>query len=212
MIPTPYPELNEILGGGLPDRGLVEIFGIEGSGKTSLCINTAINYDHGGLFFDLDGTLLPWVSPTQIGIVPYHHLLQQDLLRDALTNMLLLIGPLVLVILDPIAVLGSKDIRLILPSLIALSARTCVVLVNHSYIMEESVGSSGLSYYCCQRLRFDSVHPIKIEPTPYGWFPGPAGIRSKISVVKNTFAPFPQSAHINIVFEPSEEHISRRPS
>ncbi len=41
MIPTTIPELNEILGGGFPDKGLSMIVGAPGAGKTLLAANVS---------------------------------------------------------------------------------------------------------------------------------------------------------------------------
>lgn len=65
VIPTGLPQLDAVIGGGVPRGRIVEIFGAEGSGKTALALHLAQQLPGPALYVDADGGLSPYILKGQ---------------------------------------------------------------------------------------------------------------------------------------------------
>lgn len=197
MFATPHLNLNDALGGGLPETGMVELYGFEQSGKTSLALSMTAQHSN-SFFMDLDGSFPYWAHQIQSRMFfsNYHLLFETDVLRDQLIEIITCICESInppIIILDPIAVLGYKGIGTVLSAISPLSAARLFILINHAYQNDESVSSSSTSFHCCQRIRFGKGLPIKENGLPIG-------IRSRLTITKNIYAFIPQYCDIEIMF------------
>ena len=61
IIPTGIPQLDAVIGGGVPRGRIIEIFGAEDSGKTALALHLARHLPGPALYVDADGGLSPYM-------------------------------------------------------------------------------------------------------------------------------------------------------
>lgn len=61
VIPTGIPQLDAVIGGGVPRGRIIEIFGAEGSGKTALALRMAQQLPGPTLYVDADRGLSPYI-------------------------------------------------------------------------------------------------------------------------------------------------------
>jgi len=61
VIPTSIPQLDAVIGGGVPRGRIIEIFGAEASGKTALALHMARRIPGPTLYVDADGGLSPYI-------------------------------------------------------------------------------------------------------------------------------------------------------
>ena len=159
IIETIHPKLNDALGGGFPVRGLVEIYGEEGVGKTATAIS--LSAQAFVAFLDLDGTfphqLVDVVGRTDQIVLAQ---LTDEMTLSELTD---LIEPLIreveVVVIDPLALLGFSKEESLVPILSRLAQRynRLVVLVNHANQYNESPSQRMTSFYCKQRVQMSRV-------------------------------------------------------
>ena len=159
IIETVHPKLNDALGGGFPAKGLVEIYGEEGVGKTATAIS--LSAQAAIAFLDLDGTfphqLVDIVGKSdQVILAQLNH-------QMTLSELAELIEPLIreveVVVIDPLALLGTSIEEALVPLLSRLAHRydRLVVLVNHANHYNESPSQRMTSFYCKQRVQMSRV-------------------------------------------------------
>lgn len=61
VIPTGLPQLDAVIGGGVPRGRIIEIFGAEASDKTALALHMAQQLPGPALYVDADGGLSPYI-------------------------------------------------------------------------------------------------------------------------------------------------------
>ena len=61
VIPTGIPQLDAVIGGGVPRGRIIEIFGAGASGKTALALHMAQQFPGPTLYVDADGGLSPYI-------------------------------------------------------------------------------------------------------------------------------------------------------
>lgn len=159
IIETIHPTLNDALGGGFPLRGLVEIYGEEGVGKTATAIS--LSAQAFVAFLDLDGTfphqLVDVVGRTDQIVLAQ---LNDEMTLSELTELIeLLMREVEVVVIDPLALLGFFKEESLVPILSRLAQRyhRLVVLVNHANQYNESPSQRTTSFYCKQRVQMSRV-------------------------------------------------------
>ena len=65
VIPTGIPQLDAVIGGGVPRGRIIEIFGAEASGKTALALHMARHIPGPALYVDADRGLSPYMVKGQ---------------------------------------------------------------------------------------------------------------------------------------------------
>lgn len=151
IIPTYMSSLNDVLGGGIPNKGLVEVFGDEGAGKTGMVLSLS---QHVPLFFfDLDGTFPEHLSNK---LSRYDSIWRvSPPMKDANSILSAIEGVSnITIALDPVAVIGQAEMCRLIPPLCAMinNNSLCVIMVNHCNKNGKSVASSSLSLYATQRI------------------------------------------------------------
>jgi recombination protein RecA len=71
FIPTGIPQINEVMGGGFPKGRIVEVFGLEGSGKTTLALHAAAKAQKDSLvaYIDVEHAINPeWATKLGVNI------------------------------------------------------------------------------------------------------------------------------------------------
>jgi recombination protein RecA len=209
--------------GGFPRGRIVEIFGKEGSGKTTLALTVAANAQRvGGVaFVDAEHKLdLPWARVNGLN-VDEALILQGTRAKDTMDSILQLVrsGDFALVVVDSLAALfpgedleasdadftsemGRLFVRT-LPRIASAAARTntCVLLLNQVRHNEEmfgrrtiSTGGHALAHYSSIRLELARVMAEKNGDDVVGY-----GVKG--TVVKSCVGPPFRVAAWNINFE-----------
>jgi recombination protein RecA len=223
-IATGSLALDEALGiGGFPRGRIVEIFGREGSGKTTLALTTAANAQRigGVVYVDAEHKLdLPWARVNGLN-VGEALILQGTRATDTMSSILQLIGSgdFALVVVDslsaffPFEELETQDgefttemgrlLSRTLPRIASAAGRTktCVLLLNQvrreeETLLQKTVSSGGqaLAHYSSIRLELSRMMSQKNGDKIIGY-----GVKG--TIVKNCVGPPFRVAEWNINFE-----------
>jgi recombination protein RecA len=196
FISTGVWEVDQILGGGFLRGRIAEVFGDEGSGKTSLALSTVAGAGV-TLWYDLDSTF-PWHIAAQkrwercvCPVIDFNRTKPFDELPELLPAIM---RGCDMIVFDPVAALGARNVIDLVELLNPLCRRfdCAAVLVNHCDLQNRSTGHSTISFYAGQRLEVRFVREVE------------NGMETKIRCVKNVAAPPFHGCSRTILFEGEE--------
>lgn len=194
VVSTGLPQFDAIMGGGIPQGRIVEIYGGESSGKTALALHLAQQLPGPALYIDADHGLSPYILNGRDV-----YLLNVDTLEDALDACFTaIVGGFGSIVIDTVAAMPTnadekisindkhykipeyhaKVMSKALPILVPLlhDAGCTLILVNQLRekpgvvygCPEHPTGGKAVGYYAALRLEMHKHESIKMAETITG--------------------------------------------
>jgi RecA/RadA recombinase len=181
-----------ILGGGVVNRGIVEFWGDEQSGKTGTAITAGNSFEH-VFFFDIDGTF-PWeLKNTIAGSHERFNVIDIRSDEQWIDSMSISYPDNSLLVFDPISVISPYIVSNYVHK---MPHNVTVIFVSHSNSRNNSPIDSTASMFCAQRMQFRYVDKILDKKDKKNVL----GFRTQIKTMKNILIPPRVSSMMEVYF------------
>jgi len=130
VVSTGIPQLDAVMGGGIPQGRIVEVYGTDGSGKTALALHLARRLPSPTLYVDADHGLSPYILRRQ-----ELYLMDVGTLEDTIDAcMTAVVGGFGSIVIDTVAAMPTnEDMR------IGINNKRCSLTEYHARIMSRAL-------------------------------------------------------------------------